>query len=84
MNEVVATGPALKRRRIEEGQQQHVAKEINELPEEILLYILSFIIPRFPYLLRLNLVCKFWRELISKPSTLWSGSHHYTGCGKRF
>jgi len=68
----------LKRRKVapeEEGENQAV---INRLPEELFLFVISFIVPRFPHLLRASLVCRFWNQIISRPSSLWAGSAYFT------
>jgi len=54
--------------------------DIAKIPE-VLTYILSFVQPRFPHLLRLSLVCKLWHNLIAQPSALWGGSLTFYGGG---
>jgi len=76
-----ADTPKKKKQRIE--VQEQIEEEQNDninskLPEELLLYLFCFF-PRFPPLLTLCLVCKYWNTTISKPSILWGGSHIYDG-----
>jgi len=54
--------------------------DIAKIPE-VLTYVLSFVQPRFPHLLRLSLVCKLWYNLIAQPSALWGGSLSFNGGG---
>jgi hypothetical protein len=70
-------GRQSKRMGVESPKGQDQDNIIETIPQELFEFILSFIQPKFPNLLRLTLVNKYWFSVISEPSGIWRGDHVY-------